>query len=180
MLFCVVWSSKLLQTIFSCSNVSANYISSLIYIGAILGSPLIGFISDRTSSRKKIIIFCSVTCIFILLLITFSAKLNIPVLILLYFILGINTGAICLGFSYLTESNGTKYAGFVTAMGTSLAIAVSALLQPVYGFLVDTVSSVSNLTTAFILANLIIPACLLLGVVLIIFTKDTKRIRSNK
>ena len=178
-LFCAVWSSRYLETVFHKTNIEANFISSLILVGTIIGNPLVGFISDKIKSRKKPMIVCVILATIDILAINYCPHLNTTSLGLLYLFLGISIGSLTLGYPYLTESNDIRLAGLVTAIASTLLMGISSFLQPVYGWIVDIVSkgdgAVPGVHTphAFRVATLILPVCFILAMILISMTKDS-------
>lgn len=177
MLFSAVWSSKFLTAVYKLNNISANFITSMIFIGSIFGNPILGFISDKIKSRRGPMIATALLSAIIMLIINYCVFLPAVVLAVLYFILGIVLGGLCLGYPFLVESDNPKLAGLLSAVASIFVIGIPAALQPVYGMIVDMVSKAEGLAlgqysvSSFQIANLVIPIGLILGAICILFTK---------
>ena len=76
MIFGVVWGSVYLQQRHNMELRDASWIVSMIFYGSIIGSPLIGWLSDYLQRRRSLMIACAVISIGLMLYITETVGLS--------------------------------------------------------------------------------------------------------
>ena len=117
--FGALWGGPYLAHVYGMSGPEAGAILSMIAWGMIIGSPLLGFLSDRVlKSRKKLFILCgcALSVVFLVLYI-YPASLTKGVLALLFFFISVCSSAIVvLGFTTTKELFPLSIAG--TSVGT--------------------------------------------------------------
>ncbi|MDY6905509.1 MAG: MFS transporter [Thermodesulfobacteriota bacterium] len=114
-----LWGGPYLMHAYNMSRAEAGAVLSMIAWGMILGSPFIGFVSDRLlKSRKKPFIICSATLAAVMLfLYLHPAGLSRPVLYAVFFVFSIAASAIVIvGFTTTKELFPVAMAG--TSVGT--------------------------------------------------------------
>ncbi len=117
----------------------ASYYILFALLGYMLGAPLVGYISDRIGSQKKLIIITAISY-----LVTWAAIIVWPggiiprwVLMILFFVLGFGSAGTMLTFPMARKISPPGYTGSVTAtvnLGIFLGIAI---LQPLVGYILD-------------------------------------------
>ncbi len=140
--FCGLWAGPYLMDIYLLSKASAGNILSMVAVGMIVGSPLLGYLSDKVlQSRKKVLVGAS--SLLLLEWVFFSLfyqTLPIPLLYLFFFLLGVCAGAIVvIAFTATKELFPIGIAG--TSVGTVnlFPFAGGAIYQPLIGYLMDVV-----------------------------------------
>lgn len=106
------------------SKEEAAMVNSMLFLGAIIGGPLIGWVSDRLSLRvlpMKIGVFMSLVIFCIILFMPVS----LPIMKILFFLLGLFTAAQIISYALVAESNSAS----LTATAVSI---VSIMVQGGY------------------------------------------------
>lgn len=99
-----LWGVTFLKSSHNLTIIKASFITSMLYIGAILGSPVMGFISDVISRRKPVMIFGSFF-VSLFIVIIFKSHLNFYFLSFIFFFLGIFASTYSLGYAVVIESS---------------------------------------------------------------------------
>ena len=139
--FGALWSGPYLTHVYGMSGPESGAILSMIAWGMIIGSPLLGFLSDKVlKSRKKLFILCgSALSIVFLLLYIYPASLPKGVLASLFFFISVCSSAIVvLGFTTTKELFPLSIAG--TSVGTVnlFPFLGGAVYMPLLGRVLDT------------------------------------------
>src|SRR5262245_20767528 len=138
-IFDMIWGVRFLQEGYGVDYASAVLRSSMVPFGWIIGCPLLGFISDSMGRRKPVI----VTGGLILLATIAWALYEIPRLFPPYVIglvAGIASGGAMLPYTIIKEANPSELGGTATGVVNFLNFTFSALLGPVFGWILASVS----------------------------------------
>lgn len=127
-----------LTNVHQISHQQAAFITTMIFVGTIFGSPLVGLLSDRMGLRKPPMIMGSVLSIITVLALIYIHDASMPVLMLLFLLLGLFTSSQVISYPVVSESN-TR---LLTAMCVSCVSVTTlggggAILQPFFGKLLD-------------------------------------------
>jgi MFS family permease len=139
-IFDMIWGVRYLQEAHGFSYASAVMRSATVPLGWIIGCPLLGFISDRIGRRKPVIIGGAVVLLGCLGWILFGPPDVLPPY-LLGLIAGVASGAAMLPYTVIKEVNPPQFGGTATGVINFLNFTFSALLGPVFGGLLQRVSS---------------------------------------
>jgi len=116
MILGAMWGTLYCHQIHHLSLSKSSFVTSLICLGTIVGSPMIGKMSDRMQRRKPIMIYGSLVSFLIVCLILFQPiSSSFLSLATLFFLLGLSTSSQIIGYPVITESNPSYLTG--TAMG---------------------------------------------------------------
>ncbi len=136
--FSGTWGISYLTHVYGFGLEKASYFIIPAFVGYMIGAPTIGFISDRVKSRKKPAIVSFVLyCLAWLILTAWPGLLPLTLLYVISFIIGLGTPANVLTFSMARESSPPGYTGLVTAMVNMGVFIGMAILQPLFGFVLD-------------------------------------------
>lgn len=139
-IFDMIWGVRYMQEAHGLEYGDAVMRSAAVPFGWIIGCPLLGFISDRIGRRKPVIIGSAMVLLLCLLLILY-AKLDRFPPYTIGLIAGIASGAAMLPYTVIKEANPPQYGGTATGVVNFLNFTFSALLGPVFGWLLARVSS---------------------------------------
>jgi len=133
------WGVSYLVHSYEISVEQAATFMVLAYLGYMLGAPMAGWISDRTGSRKIPAVILVICCVVFWMHLSFWPGGILPIWLLygLSILLGIGAASTILSFPMARESSPPGYTGSVTAavnMGVFLGLAV---LQPLFGYVLD-------------------------------------------
>jgi MFS family permease len=138
-IFDMVWGVRYLQEARGFEYGEAVLRSATVPLGWIIGCPLLGLISDRLGRRKPVIVAGAVVLLGCLALILHGpADLFPPYVIGLT--AGIASGAAMLPYTVIKEANPPQVSGTATGVVNFLNFTFSALLGPVFGWILLRVS----------------------------------------
>jgi sugar phosphate permease len=138
-IFDMIWGVRYLQEARGFEYAEAVLRSSTVPFGWIIGCPLLGFISDRLGRRKPVIIGGAVVLFACLFWILYSHS-NIFPPYSIGLIAGIASGAAMLPYTVIKEANPPNMSGTATGVVNFLNFTFSALLGPVFGWILMNVS----------------------------------------
>jgi MFS family permease len=139
-IFDMIWGVRFLQEAHGVDYASAVLRSSTVPFGWIIGCPLLGFISDRIGRRKPVII-CAASVLFACLAWMLYGVPGVFPPYVLGLIAGIASGAAMLPYTVIKEANPPEFGGTATGVVNFLNFTFSALLGPVFGWILQHVSS---------------------------------------
>jgi MFS family permease len=138
-IFDMIWGVRYLQDAHGYQYAEAVIRSATVPFGWIIGCPLLGFLSDRIGRRKPVIMGAAAV-----LLACFAWILYGPANVLPPYLLGIvagmASGAAMLPYTVIKEANPPAVSGSATGVVNFLNFTFSALLGPVFGFILVAVS----------------------------------------
>ncbi|MDF2940891.1 MAG: major facilitator family transporter [Gammaproteobacteria bacterium] len=118
------------------NTVQASSIVSTLYIGSMIGGPIIGWMSDKMGRRKPLMFVCPVVGIVIVALICLVPNLSLAYLSALFFILGLFSSAQALAYPILTECNLSRIASVSLGFACAISIIMNAILQSSFASLI--------------------------------------------
>ena len=133
-IFDMIWGVRYLQEAHGMEYATAVMRSAAVPLGWIIGCPLLGFISDRLGKRKPVIIGASIILIICLGFILFGER-NVFPPYSLALLAGLVSGAAMLPYTIIKEVNPPEVGGTATGVINFLNFTFSALLGPVFGWL---------------------------------------------
>jgi MFS family permease len=137
-IFDMVWGVRYLQEARGFEYGDAVMRSSMVPLGWIIGCPLLGFVSDRLGRRKPVIAAGAVVLLLCLAWILYGETNLLPPYVL-GLVAGIASGAAMLPYTVIKEANPPSMSGTATGVVNFLNFTFSALLGPVFGWLLATV-----------------------------------------
>jgi MFS family permease len=142
-IFDMIWGVRYLQDAHGIDYAAAVMRSATVPVGWIIGCPLLGFISDRLGRRKPVIIGAATLLLACLAWILFGPKGVFPVYTL-GLLAGIASGAAMLPYTVIKEGNPPQFGGTATGVINFLNFTFSALLGPVFAWLLHRASGGSQ------------------------------------
>lgn len=174
-----LWGSMFLVQAKQFNEIQASNLNLFLFLGVLIGSPLIGYISDRIYRRVLPMVICIVTALIAILFIMYADHLSFSQLIFMYFLLGLALGAQALGYSLIVELNPPAVMSSALNI-SSLVLMMSGFIgQPLFGWLLGlnwdhtlvnniAVYSVAN----FRMALWLIPIGFILSLISVLFIKE--------
>jgi sugar phosphate permease len=138
-IFDMIWGVRFLQEAHGFDYGSAVMRSATVPIGWIIGCPLLGFISDRIGRRKPVIVGAALVLLACMAWILYGKPDVFPPYIL-GLVAGVASGAAMLPYSVIKEANPPQFSGTATGVINFLNFTFSALLTPVFGWILVRVS----------------------------------------
>jgi len=179
--FASLWGIPFLIQEYGMEKSFAGYVVSMIFVGWIVGGPIIGLISDRFNKRKPFL-FISVFLTGIALLpVIYITNLPVYLIFILLFLVGFFSSAQLLNFSLAIELNPIEAKGTSIALTNFIVAVGSSIIQPLLGYFLDLgwdgvmkngvpFYSVTDYRQAMIS----FPATLLLALILLFFLGEKK------
>jgi MFS family permease len=130
-----VWGIEYLVAINHISATHASYVSSMIFMGIILGGPLVGLISCKIAV-ETLLRFGAIGTFLVLLLVILSAKFPVALLGPLFFLLGLISSCQILGYTVMSQASNQALAGISIGVANALVMFFTALCQMIFGLLV--------------------------------------------
>lgn len=170
---------------------AAGIANSFLFLGFILGAPLMGYISDRLAQRKFPMCMGAVGAFIVMLVILYYPGLNETAVQYLMFLLGLMYSAQAIVFAVGRELSPGEAAGTAMAVTNMIVMLGAMFLQPLVGHLLDYSLSthlsdaavsgttvVTNVQKLYSLSDYkfalsIIPLGILIAAVLTFFLKET-------
>jgi MFS family permease len=119
--------------------------ASMVPLGWVVGAPLLGYVADHIGRRKPVLIGGAALMLVTALAILYLPPNTLPPY-LLGFVLGFGSGAAMIPYSSIKEVNPDEVKGSATGAINFLVFVMSALVAPVYGWLLMKLSSGGPMT----------------------------------
>jgi MFS family permease len=138
-IFDMIWGVRFLQEARGHEYASAVIRSATVPLGWIIGCPLLGYVSDRVGRRKPVILAGAVVLLGCFAWILYGPGDALPPYVL-GLVAGVASGAAMLPYTVIKEANPPEVSGTATGVVNFLNFTFSALLGPVFGWILGTVS----------------------------------------
>ena len=138
-IFDMLWGVRFLQEAHDVDYSLAVLRSASVPFGWIIGSPLLGLLSDRIGRRKPVIIGSAVVLLISFVLILYGPPGLFPAYSL-GLVTGVASGGAMLPYTVIKEANRPEHGGTATGVINFINFTLSALLGPVFGTLLTRVS----------------------------------------
>ncbi|MDQ2995382.1 MAG: MFS transporter [Pseudomonadota bacterium] len=174
-----MYGTLYLQQIHHLSRGSASLVTMMLFIGTMIGSPAIGWISDRVGRRRLPMLVFGVLSLATMLLLMYVPGWSLFSLLVLFLALGYFTSAQIITYPLVSESNPHNVTGSATGLASTLIMA-GLYAQPFFGWLLERhwdqtiidgvrVYALSDYNSALS----IMPIAFILGLVAAAFVKET-------
>lgn len=151
----------------------------MIFVGWIIGGPIIGVISDRRSKRKPFLYASTLLTCLCILPVIYISELPVWLLFVLLLLVGFFQSAQLLNFSLSIELNAIEAKGTSIAITNFLVSFGTSMMQPLLGYLLDLgwdgrmeegipIYSIQD----YHMAMVSFPATLLIAFILLLFLKE--------
>ena len=135
--FAELWGNKFVQEVYGFSTVQAASIVSMVYVGWLVGSPLVGWISDRIQMRRLPLIVSSLGAVATAGLIVYLPQITLVEGCLLFFFFGVFCSAENICFALGRENAPKEVAGAAVAFINLVVMFGGLVFQPLVGKLLD-------------------------------------------
>lgn len=168
----MIWGVAFLHSGWELTHTEAGIFASTVPLGWIVGAPVLGSLADHFGRRKPFLIAGAVLMLATIVTIFFLPSLMVPPHIE-GLLLGIGSSAALLPYTIAKEANPDEVRGSVTGAVNFLVWALSALLAPLYGWILGQLSGRSQLTLMdFTMAAWVWIVAIALAIVLALFIKE--------
>jgi MFS family permease len=175
-----IWGGVFLVQIEGFSRLQASEITGMIFIGTLIGSPLVGWLSDRVGRRKPLIVLGALISLGIVSLIIYGPHFSYLALMALFFLLGLISASQIINYPLVAEKNPQILTATSVSVVSFNVIAGGAVFQPVVGWLLDKNWSGTLVdgvriysASAYHHAFIVLPIGFILALIMLIFIKDS-------
>lgn len=142
--FGALWGDLYLSHVHGFTTQTASMIVMLLFLGDLVGAPIMGMISDRVKSRKTVMFFGSFITLAIVVLISFSHTSNAIYMGMLFFLWGVFITVQTPAYAAVIESNPPYSVAKATGMVCFLSVFGGAAAQPLFGWLTQQATTVKQ------------------------------------
>ncbi len=135
MVLCALWGASYLQEVHQLTPIAASNIVSLIFMGSILGCPLVGWLSDSMGRRKPLMLAGAIATLLTVIPLFMGIALPEAVLGMLFFALGLFTSTQVIAYPLIAESNRIDNTGVATGMASVIIMGGGGVGQVLFGLL---------------------------------------------
>lgn len=173
-IFDMIWGVRYLQEAHGMEYGAAVMRSATVPLGWIIGCPLLGFVSDRIGRRKPVIVAGAVLLLGCLAWILFGPTDVLPPYVL-GLLAGLGSGAAMVPYTVIKEANPPGMSGTATGVINFLNFTFSALLGPVFGWVLAHVAGAAAVRTLEHYQSAFVPLLfgVALAILLTLFLRET-------
>lgn len=132
-----LWGVPWLNTVRGYSAVEAAGITSMIFLGWAVFSPLVGWASDRMRRRNLILQVGAVIALLSIVTVIHFTPQNTAMLMLMIFLAGAGGSSMTVCFSSVKELNSLNYSSTSLGLMNMCIVGSGAVMQPLIGWLLD-------------------------------------------
>jgi len=137
MVFGALWGTSYLTTVHQLSLLSASQVVSWLFIGSIVGCPLVGWISDSVGRRKLPMAIGGVFALVVFSPLFFKIMLSKTLLSVIFFLVGLVTSVQVISYPFIAESNRVANTGAATGIASVIVMGGGGLGQVLFGQLMQ-------------------------------------------
>lgn len=132
-----LWGVLYLTTTHDISKIHASEVSSMLFFGTMIGSPIMGWFSDKIQMRRPPMLIGAIISLMLVCIVIFLPNLTFDTLFWLFLAIGFFTSSQIISYPLVAENS----LRVITAMSVSVVnISVQggdAIFQPFFGYLLD-------------------------------------------
>lgn len=132
-----LWGSLFLEQVYQLTPTDASYITSMIFIGTMIGSPTAGWLSDKIGLRRMPMILGSLITFTTISFIMYSPFHSVLLLKFLFLALGFFSSSQVISYPTVGESNSKLITASSVSVVSFTTISGYAIAQPLFGKLMD-------------------------------------------
>ncbi|WP_408072704.1 MFS transporter [Legionella pneumophila] len=176
MVLCALWGASYLQVAHHLPDIAASNVVSLIFMGSVVGCPLVGWLSDTQGCRKPLMIFGAIATLITTIPLFINVVLTQTSLSILFFALGLFTSTQVISYPLVAESNQPENTGAATGIASVIIMGGGGVAQVLFGWLM-THHAGTNVTaytvSDFQFAMWMFPVAAIAGLVAVLMTHET-------
>ena len=132
-----LWGVPWLHSALGYGKTEAAAMTSTIFFGWAIFSPLCGWLSDRIGRRNPVLLVGAVTTLIAFALLIHATPQSRPALIVLLFLVGAGGSAMTVCFGSVRELNALEHSSTSLGLMNMCVVGSGAVLQPLLGWLLD-------------------------------------------
>lgn len=179
--FAGLWLLPYFMLVDNISLVTATLISSMIYVGGALGSPVMGFLYNYVARPRWLLFYCASAAAMIVAYLVFMPPHSLVLTGFMMFILGLLVSSYVINFALVKELVPEALISTGTGFINMLAVVTAPILQPLLGWIIEISASGDAKNAALVhysLASfhwalgLFVPLLLLAGVLALLISLE--------
>lgn len=177
-----LWGTQFLTQYQGYSEVAAGELISLIFIGELIGAPIMGLLANKKKTKKEIMIIGAIASFILILFIIFSHGKSILVPEVLFFLLGFSISAQVLGYPLIVENNQHSISSTATGFGSLLSNSTGAIMQIIFGLILVSKTAENHLQytqESLLKAILLLPLAFLVCIFIALTLKKPSKATNN-
>lgn len=180
-----LWGGLYLTQAHGFSRMEASYVTLMLYIGMLVGSPFFGWLSDKIRHRKMPMLAGGGICLLSIIVAMHLGSASLFTYCFWFLVMGIGSSAQILAYPTIAENNPTDVMGCAEGLAATLIMGAGAVFQPILGHMikmhwdgtvVDQVAQYSSENFYFGLS--IIPGSIFIALVVILMMKERQKVSS--
>lgn len=132
-----LWGNMYLQSTYHISATDASYITSMIFLGTVFGSPAAGWISDKMGRRKLPMLLGNLMSLAIVLMIILVPNLSVIELVVMFLTLGFVSSAQVISYPLVAEMSPRILTATSVSVVSFTCVAGYPIFQPLFGKIMD-------------------------------------------
>jgi len=132
-----LWGVPWLNSVHGYTTTEAAAVTSMIFVGWAIFSPLAGWASDRMGRRNIILLAGSMVALIALALLVYYTPSKTSLLMILIFLIGAGGSAMTVCFGSVKELNDANYSSTSLGLMNMCIVGSGAVMQPLVGWLLD-------------------------------------------
>ena len=132
-----LWGVPWLTSVHGFTTTEAAAVTSMIFVGWAIFSPLTGWVSDRIRRRNVILLAGSMVSLLSLAGLIYATPNNTSLLMLLIFLIGAGGSAMTVCFGSVKELNNASYSSTSLGLMNMCIVGSGSVMQPLIGWLLD-------------------------------------------
>jgi MFS family permease len=132
-----LWGTEFLVQVHHLSQTEAATVNMMLFLGFVIGSPILGWWSDHLGQRKLPMLICAILSIITILIIMYLPNMGFWTSLGLFLTLGFISSGQIISYPLIAESNPNYLVGTATGWAAVLIMGGGAFGQPLFGWLLD-------------------------------------------
>ena len=132
-----LWGVPWLSSTQGYTTTEAAGITSMIFVGWAVFSPLLGWLSDKIGRRNIIVILGGLVSLGAFALVVYQTPQSTPLLMMLIFMVGVGGSSMTVSFGSVKELNDLNYSSTALGLMNMCVVGAGAVMQPLIGWLLD-------------------------------------------
>ena len=176
MVLCALWGASYLHVVHHLTPIQSSNVVSLIFLGSIVGCPLVGWLSDSMGRRKPLMLIGAIATLLTVTPLFLSLHLSVSLLSILFFALGFFSSTQVIAYPLIAESNPSQFTGVATGIASIIIMGGGGVGQLLFGLLMrgragDAAQQYAAMD--FQLAMWMFPIASLVAIFVIFLTRET-------
>lgn len=174
--FGALWGVTYLQVKYNVSVVVASSMISMIWIGIGIGSPLLGWFSDKISSRRFALGLSAILGLIASIIVFYVPNVSMLSMYFLLFIFGMGSSGQSISFASINENNPAHLVGTASGFNNLCVLLGGAIFQPLVGRLLHHSTNLHSIDSvhaysegAFKSALMVVPICYAISLLIVMF-----------